>query len=339
MSAAGLEIVSIPGATSARRSAVATPREARGTPVVLLHGIFDSVHRWTGGELEKLGLPDRKILAVPFDVEALRPSERFGYSPKQAMPGLLPRLAAEGIPAIGFSYQEGLAPVAPMAEAVAATEKVALFAMERWNSDRVSLLGYSRGGLVARHAAGLPSLAGRLDRLVTLCTPHLGSGIANMAVRIEAQIARFREFALRLVGARDDRTEEAAGAFEEFLNLATNLAGLSPESPEVRDAPTPEFPGGVFALAGSVPTYFRASIFPAPDFELPPAPSGWLPRSLRAAEFAPTAGDGAVTVASALGYPGQRAERTLVLPVNHMQAAFCAAAHDRVTAWLREPVR
>jgi pimeloyl-ACP methyl ester carboxylesterase len=255
------------------------------------------------------------------------------------MLGLLPRLAAEGIPAIGFSYQEGLAPVAPMPEAVAAAEKVALFAMERWNSERVTFVGYSRGGLVARHAAGLPSLAGKLDRLITLCTPHLGSGIADMAVRIDAQIGRFRDFARRWTGSREERAREAQGAFEEFLRLVTNLAGLSPESAEVRDAPAPEFPGGVFALAGNQPTYFRASIHPAPDFELPPRPSGWLPSALRHAEFGRDAGDGAVQVASALGYPGQDGERTLILPVNHMQASFDARTHDAVVRWLRAEAR
>src|SRR5262249_24531177 len=63
---------------------------------------------------------------------------------------------------------------------------------------RFVLIGHSRGGVIARsflvgaRAAGLTGLLARISTLITLHSPHTGSGWAGHAVTIDGLLARLQ---------------------------------------------------------------------------------------------------------------------------------------------------
>ena len=108
------------------------------------------------------------------------------------------------------------------------------------------LLAHSRGGLLARsfiaRAADRPELAGVVDRIeqvITLHSPHQGSGLAGLTVRMDAT-ARRLQLLVRALGLRPS-------ALASLCALAASpaVAELAPGSPLLRSLDRGSPPAGV----------------------------------------------------------------------------------------------
>ena len=325
-----LESVVVPGVNSATCSVVRTVGIDTGVPVILVHGILDNLGRWLTPEQSRrfrLALSDARSLVPMFDLQTQAPLPRLWEGD-----GLLTRLGEEGVPAVAYTYQDWQTPVADMAVAVEKLHRVLAWAMQCWRASRVCLIGHSRGGLVCRHALITDSAvmsAGqfrdRVDRLITLCTPHRGSRLAEVSRPLRLAIDEARKLrdslrdSWRIVASLDTQWLDHFGSF------LSNLSELRPGSAEVRQCSVdklPALPGGYYALAGTNPTYLPV----VADLRLPPA--------LPLPELTAGQGDMAVAVASALDIPEADAQRTVALPVNHLTAARDHRVHDAVLEWL-----
>ncbi|MCH6552317.1 MAG: hypothetical protein IH804_09945 [Planctomycetes bacterium] len=219
-----------------------------------------------------------------------------------------------------------------MTEALEKLHRVAAWVTSRWPAPRLHLVGHSRGGLVCRHALlgdsavmTAADFLGRVDRLITICTPHLGSSLAGVSVPIKKTLARLDGLAAKLA----EPTADARAPLEGLRALLENLSQLTPDSDEVRRAASeslPPLPGGYFAIAGSVPTFFACELPVVGRLRIPPP----LPR---VREFSDGQGDMAVSIESALDIPGRTPDRTLVLPVNHITATYDPAVHEALLEW------
>ncbi len=59
--------------------------------------------------------------------------------------------------------------------------------LERTGAEKVNLVGHSMGGLVIRHAVDVLGLHDRVDRAVTIASPHGGSAFAYLAGAVPGQ--------------------------------------------------------------------------------------------------------------------------------------------------------
>ena len=84
-------------------------------------------------------------------------------------------LRARGI----LAYAPHVNPYNPIAERTATWAERLERVFDETGADRVNLVGFSSGGLDARHLASDPEWAGRLASIVTVSTPHRGSPLAD----------------------------------------------------------------------------------------------------------------------------------------------------------------
>lgn len=335
--------VAIDGFDSPLRSAVASPASCHGVPAVFVHGIFENIWKWlTPAEAAAHGfaLPDHRLAAPRFEfsVDAGLPIQ---VSRPMAEVGLLESCSRAALPVLAYSYQDLAEPVAPMAKAVEAVHRAALFAMERWRTDRIQLVGHSRGGLVCRHALIRDSAALRasefrrhVHRLTTIATPHRGSRLAEGLQTIDRAIDRFETFRDRLVSL-SPVFAAAASAVRPWKPLRmlrdsiAHLAQLTPDSEEVRGAASermPDLPGGYFAVAGESTVYFRCDLPMLRSFRFPPA--------FPIPELTDGLGDIAVAVHSAWDIPHATAANRVRIGVNHFTNTFDLRVHQAVIDWI-----
>lgn len=296
----------LPGLAPDLGAAVAEPPDADRSvpPVVLVHGIHDNIRRWMHSIP---GLPDPDWSVPSFDPVA-PPSP---ISPRHERKlRLLEQLDARGLRGLAFSYQRPdltRGAIRSLAEATDALDVMVERARERFDSDVVALVCHSRGGLVARSFLSRAGAAPKVHRLVTLATPHEGSGVASagdeILKRVAAMTAAIREWIT--LGVLAD--------FEALLGGYRNLSARCEEIETLRAAGFPSLPGGIAAAAGDVAAYLRYKI---------PFREGSLPGDLRALsfldipEFRDGEGDMVVSVASALAVPAGSATR--VFRANHL---------------------
>lgn len=127
------------------------------------------------------------------------------------------------------------------------------------------LLAHSRGGLLARafldRAAGRPELHGvidRIERVITLHSPHQGSGLAGLTVRVDSSARRLQ----LLVGSLGLRPSVLSALCE--LSGSPAVAELVPGSPLLRTLARRPPPagiawhtfGGISADLGRIPEVF-----------------------------------------------------------------------------------
>lgn len=108
------------------------------------------------------------------------------------------------------------------------------------------VLAHSRGGLLARafldRASGLPALRGvldRIERVITLHSPHQGSGLAGLTVRMDAAARRLQ----MLVGSLGLRPAVLAALCA--LSASPAVAELAPGSPLLRSLAGRTPPAGI----------------------------------------------------------------------------------------------
>lgn len=333
----GLRIIDIEQVTTAGRSAVYCEGNPGVTPVIMVHGIMDTVRRWVSSEDERtFGIRLIEFPPPPMFHLSQTLEGKLGRFPAfWKGPGLLATLCRHRIPAVAFTYQDSLHPIANMCDAVTTLHRMIDWAKEHWKVSQVDLIGHSRGGLVIRHALCSDSSVMRAREackstrhVIALCSPFGGSKVANVVQPIVGTIEMFE----RMVSAVSqpilgDRLNwlHTLNPFRQFI---LNLGQLAPESEEVvcLGRTLPEIRGQFFAIAGSDPRYFSCDIKGLGTVRLPP--------SLFFEELMPGAGDLVVAVRSALNLPVENSSHHRVLPVNHVSAPFDPAVQEQIVRWL-----
>jgi Putative serine esterase (DUF676) len=247
--------------------------------VVLLHGLggtsFDMTAplvSWPGVAFIRAGLPtlyaDRGFHITPPPLPA---SGFFLDPPALSVTSWQQALNAAGFSTVTYSMAGPL--IANDAMQLAALAKGPLMAHPQLSGLRIAFIAHSRGGLVARAflraAAADPTLAPFLARttsLVTLHSPHLGSGVASLGAGIDALLARIQ-------GALTSATGSAPGFLVMLRSMVLNpaTAELVIGSPTAVVAPGEPVPGIMYHTFGGISTAFArlwANVF-TPDSYAP----------------------------------------------------------------------
>lgn len=117
----------------------------------------------------------------------------------------LRRIGVSDVTAINYNaWRDDIREIA--AQLVAHVDDV----LERTGATKVNLVGHSMGGLVIRHAVDVLGLHDRVDRAVTIATPHGGSAFAYLAGVVPGQRPVTHAAAQMRPGSRFLRTLDRA---------------------------------------------------------------------------------------------------------------------------------
>lgn len=112
---------------------------------------------------------------------------------------------------------------------------------EETGAQKVNLVGFSLGGLDARHLASLPAWAGRVASIVTVATPHRGTPIARYVLDRPDRLGAWALAAMDFMGRA---AWEAAPP-----QTAAALAELDPAHIEGTFNPAHPYPDGVWCAS------------------------------------------------------------------------------------------
>lgn len=65
-------------------------------------------------------------------------------------------------------------------------------------AEKVNLIAHSKGGLDARRMLEDPDMSGKAASLTTICTPHLGSPIASLVLKVPSFLLKYAAFFVNL---------------------------------------------------------------------------------------------------------------------------------------------
>jgi len=243
------------------------------------------------------------------------------------MQGLWHSLQAAGFSLASWSQSQ---PLGPVQIALAELKSVLGAVAAKWPGKPVFLIGHSRGGIIARRYL-LDEGTDGIGGLITICTPHAGSGMAKFSPYLKPAGSLLEKILPR--NARTSLTR-ALNRLAGFLQSPA-IAELRPES-EFMATLQGKLPKKICRLSfgGTSPALFQLIVrLPAgkqrtikfPDLLTGIIPGGHLPR-----ELTPGAGDALVSAASAR-LPGAR---HYDFPVNHVRAAFDGKVHEIILAFL-----
>jgi triacylglycerol lipase len=114
---------------------------------------------------------------------------------------------------------------------------------EETGADRVNLVGFSLGGLDARHLAAQDSWAGRVAAIVTVATPHRGTPLASYLLEGSERLASWSIQAMGLMGRAAWKADPP--------NVAASLAELTPSHVVDVFEPAHPLPEGVWCASYS----------------------------------------------------------------------------------------
>jgi hypothetical protein len=173
--------------------------------VVLLHGLGGTSTDMTAPLTSRAGLAFNRTATFPsyrdegFQVAppAVPVARFFADPPLSAVTSWRDALNAAGFPTASYTQNGGTIGVSATQLATFATGP--LSTDSRLSGARIAFVGHSRGGVIARFflvgASTNPALAAFLARvtaLITLHSPHGGSGLASAAVAIDGLAARIQ---------------------------------------------------------------------------------------------------------------------------------------------------
>lgn len=326
--------------------------DPRAPLVVLVHGLGVTGGFWRDPVREPLAaglLTAGDLMPLPAVLRVVA-TGRGGRLPRWVRPADLdPRpspwtaLAAAGLSLAAYTQADSHA---AMPDAVAELAAVLTASERRHPLAPVVLAGHSRGGLIARRLVeARPEAARRVRALITLGTPHAGSGLAAMAWR-----SRLALGALGAVLARALALARGPAAAVRFLKQAGRLARspatreIVPRSPFLASLAAEGPPGlSGYSAVGTCPTTVRCYRFrPAPTGEglvarawltLPDALARGPGRWLVPEEWRPGRGDGAVS-ATRGRLPWAREHRPV--RCNHAELVMEPAVQAQILAWIRD---
>lgn len=155
-------------------------------------------------------------------------------------------LLAAGYSTLSYRQAAPLGTLEPNVEQLLCVAAGPLSADDRLRRLPLILLAHSRGGLLARafldRAAAEPALRGvidRVERVVTLHSPHQGSGLAGLTIRMDATARRLQT----LVGPLGLRPAVLAALCA--LSASPAVAELAPGSPLLRTLARRTPPAGI----------------------------------------------------------------------------------------------
>jgi pimeloyl-ACP methyl ester carboxylesterase len=267
---------------------------------VFVHGLGLNKFVWTDPSLARVmgGLfPLKKLL-------------KGHHSPRT----LYHDLMEAGYTVVAWSQRR---PVGPAWAAVEELKEVMAKA-GRINTKGVVLIGHSRGGLVSRAVTGNPSPP--VKCLITLSTPHMGTGMARWAGFLSPLASRFNrllpEAERGMLGSSIKRTH---GFIE-----STGVKELLPGSGFLHSLPAAA-PDGACCLSvgGTDPSLIRVpGLMPLPEGLESILSPKVLPEEMRRDR-----GDGLVSARSAVM---PFADEHLDFPVNHLTVIFDPAVRNAV---------
>jgi pimeloyl-ACP methyl ester carboxylesterase len=298
-------------------------------PVVLLiHGLNMNNHFWLDPEKCQVlgGLAPLTVFLA--DVVA-RPGNTVSFgSPASHSKGLWTRLQDEGFSLVSWTQGNPLGRIQAAIDELAA---VLATVRQQWPGVKVVLVGHSRGGLIARrflqqHGDG--GIAG----LVTICSPHAGSGMATFTRYLKPA----GKFLKKIIPAKSRAGLAQALARLSFFLQSAGIAELEPESEFMASLQQAPLPRAIRKLSfgGTSPALFHVTVrLPTgshrtirfPDLLAAAVPSNRLPK-----ELLPGLGDALVSAESAQ-LPGAA---HYDFPVNHVKAAYDSEVHRLILDFL-----
>ena len=184
-------------------------------------------------------------------------------------------------------------PVGPVKEAVRELDLV-LEEAEKLPCPEIVLVGHSRGGLIARAASAFrkDTLNPRVRGLVTICSPHGGSGLAHWTTMLGPSA---RALKARLPEGARSAILQALGRALGFVS-STGAEELLPGSGFLRSLPE-DLPEGVacYSAGGTDPSLLQVSWLSITEGVAKLLPEGAVPDELRKGR-----GDGLVTAKSSI---------------------------------------
>ena len=299
-----------------------------GMPVILLiHGLGMNNYFWIDPEkCFVLGGLAPLTIFLSDAPEHTKNTISFG-SVDPHIQGLWKRLKSSGYSLASWTQSQPLGPIQiAIAELKTALERI----RHKWPGKTIFIIGHSRGGLIARRFL-LEETAGDIGGLVTICTPHAGSGMAKFSrylkpagLLVEKIIPRQSKAALT----------KALNRLAAFLQSPA-IAELEPES-EFIVSMQKKLPEEMCKLTfgGTSPALFQVIVrLPSgeqktvkfPDFLAGVIPSGHLPR-----ELTPGLGDALVSAESA----ELSGSKHYNFPDNHVKAAYDNKIHGKILDFL-----
>jgi hypothetical protein len=173
--------------------------------VVLLHGMGAGEEDLTAPLTFRAGVAFNQAVAYPpYRDEGIRPSppplpvaRLYTDPPLTTVTSWRTALNAAGFPTASYTQNGGTIGVSAAQLALFASGP--LSTNPALSGQRIAFVGHSRGGVIARSflvgAAANPALAtflGRVTALITLHSPHAGSGLASTAVAVDGLAARLQ---------------------------------------------------------------------------------------------------------------------------------------------------
>jgi pimeloyl-ACP methyl ester carboxylesterase len=272
--------------------------------VILIHGLSMNKDFW----LDPL---NTKMFAknVPLRVfTARKPVPRKNIEGRRITLGntfgevrtLWSRLRDEGFSIVCWSQKR---PVGPISAAVEELDRVMKLAGMQFPGNQRTLVGHSRGGLIARKylEAGVQDI----KAVITISTPHSGSSLAKIGDYLEPFSA-----ILRKVSPKSEHTM-ISRTMKNIKNLVEGMAWkeLMPDSAFFRDLNDTKQRGVRYvSLGGSQPRLFTLYAWKKEDNRMHAKPLLNVPDSLvkvfpplsKVEEIVPGKGDGLVTAKSAV---------------------------------------
>ena len=297
-------------------------------PVVLLiHGLGMNNYFWV--DPEKCSVLGGLAPLTVFLTDASEKSANtisFGSVDPQTQ-GLWNCLKSAGFSLASWSQSQ---PLGPIQVAVAELKTVLENVRKKWPGKAIYLIGHSRGGLIARRFL-LEEGANDIEGLVTICSPHAGTGMAKFSLFLKPAGVLLE----KMIPTQSKATlTKALGRLSVFLQSPA-IAELTPES-EFMVSMQKTLPREMrkLSFAGTSPALFQVIVrLPAgnhkvvmfPDMLAGIIPSGHLPR-----ELTPGHGDALVSAASAK----LSGSKYYDFPVNHVRAAYDKKVHSIILDFL-----
>jgi pimeloyl-ACP methyl ester carboxylesterase len=221
-------------------------------------------------------------------------------------------------------------PLGPIQVAIAELKSALSAVRNKWPDKPVYLVGHSRGGLIARSLL-LQEPANDIEGLITICSPHSGSGVAKFYRYLNPVGALLEKIIPRQSKAK---VTQALSRLAEFLQSPA-IGELTPDSDYMESLDKPLSKQlKKLSFGGTSPALFQLIVrLPAgnqkiirfPDLLASAIPSEHLPR-----ELTPGFGDALVSAASARLSDSIHHD----FPDNHVRAAYDRKIHEIIVDFL-----
>ena len=296
--------------------------------VILIHGLGMNNYFWVDPKKCSVlgGLAPLTIFLTDSAEESTHTISFGAVNPETQ--GLWNYLKENGFSLASWTQSQ---PLGPIRIAIAELKTAVSFVRNKWPDRPVYLIGHSRGGLIARGLL-LQEPANDIQGLVTICTPHSGSGMAKFSRYLNPVGALLEKIIPRKSKAN---VTQALSRLSEFLQSPA-IRELAPGSNYMESLNEPLFePLRKLSFGGTNPALFQLIVrLPAgnhkiirfPDLLASAIPSEHLPR-----ELTPGFGDALVSAESARLSGSIHHD----FPDNHVRAAYDRKIHKIIVDFLK----